>query len=43
MDSKVPSKYMFFNEGWSVGKVLDLIAEAGNIENLNNKMGAPVR
>jgi hypothetical protein len=28
---------MFFHSGWVVGKILDLVAEAGKIENKNNK------
>ncbi|KAL6070575.1 AN1-type zinc finger protein 1, variant 2 [Balamuthia mandrillaris] len=40
MDSKVQPKMMFFNKNHVVGKVLDIIADAGRIENLNNKMGA---
>ena len=43
MDSKVQPKLMFFNDEWSVGKVLDAVADAGSIDNLNNKMGEEVR
>lgn len=43
MDSNVPPRYMFFHRDWSVGKVLDYIADAGRIENLNNKPGPYVR
>jgi len=40
IDSKQPSRYMFFNVTNSIGKVLDIIADTGGIENLNNKAGA---
>jgi len=40
MDSGVKPKLMFFNADWTVGKVLDVIADAGNVENLNNVHGA---
>jgi len=37
IDSKVAPKLMFFNSGWTVGKVLDNVADAGGIENKNNQ------
>ena len=42
MDSGVQPKLMFFNSGFSIGKVLDLVADAGNIENRNNQANAEV-
>jgi len=38
--SKIHPKLMFFNEEWSIGKVIDVIADAGGIINTNNKPGA---
>jgi len=39
-DSGIPSKMMFFNSSWSVGKTLDVIADAGPIQNNNNIPGS---
>eukprot|EP01103_Thecamoeba_quadrilineata_P020919 TRINITY_DN9254_c0_g1_i1.p1 TRINITY_DN9254_c0_g1~~TRINITY_DN9254_c0_g1_i1.p1 ORF type:complete len:301 (-),score=20.39 TRINITY_DN9254_c0_g1_i1:58-909(-) len=39
-NSQIQPKLMFFNEEWSIGKVLDVIADAGGIINNNNKPGA---
>jgi len=36
LNSGVVPKMMFFDPRWSIGKVLDLVAETGNIENKNN-------
>lgn len=36
----VAEQYLFFNQGWSVGKALDVAAAAGSIENRNNQPGA---
>lgn len=33
---------MFFDRENSIGKVLDLVADAGNVKNENNKPNAPV-
>ena len=33
---------MFFNSNVSVGKVLDIAADAGNIENKNNQSNSEV-
>jgi hypothetical protein len=43
MESKVEPKLMFFNNGFSIGKVLDLVADAGGIENRNNQANAEVK
>lgn len=40
--SGVPSKFLFFNKAWTVGKVLDVIASEGNIINKNNVAGEEV-
>ena len=42
LDSKVGTKLMFFNSSFSVGKVLDLVADAGGIENKNNQSKSEV-
>jgi len=36
LNSGVAPKLMYFDPRWSIGKVLDLVAEAGNIVNKNN-------
>jgi len=38
MGSGVEPKMMYFDPRWSVGKVLDLIADAGKIENKNHQL-----
>jgi hypothetical protein len=40
IESGVPPKMMFFDTNYSVGKVLDLVADAGKIQNNNNKANA---
>jgi hypothetical protein len=42
MDSKVAPQVMFFNSSWSIGKVLDVIAEQGKIANRNHEPNQPV-
>jgi len=37
MESKIQPKLMFFNNNNTIGKVLDIAADAGGIENRNNK------
>ncbi|CAG8483929.1 233_t:CDS:2 [Paraglomus occultum] len=37
-DTNVATKPMFFDKSWVIGKVLDKIATAGKIRNVNNKM-----
>ncbi|CAG8534653.1 11436_t:CDS:2 [Paraglomus brasilianum] len=37
-DTNVTTKPMFFDKSWVIGKVLDKIATAGKIRNVNNKM-----
>jgi hypothetical protein len=39
MNSNIQPKMMFFNQEWSVGKALDVIADAGGVINTNNKPG----
>jgi hypothetical protein len=41
IDSKIEPKMMFFDRENSIGKVLDLVADAGNVKNENNKPDAP--
>lgn len=40
IESGVGPKMMFFDSNYSIGKVLDLIATAGKIENNNNKVNS---
>jgi len=40
MDSGVHPKMLFFSRNHTLGKVLDVAAAEGSIENFNNKMGA---
>lgn len=40
VDSGVNPKMMFFDQNYSIGKVLDLVADAGGIENNNNKVNS---
>jgi len=40
IDSGVNPKMMFFDQNYSIGKVLDLVADAGGIENNNNKVNS---
>jgi len=40
MDSGVLPKQMYFNPAWTIGKVLDVIANVGDIENKNNSANA---
>jgi len=40
MSSGGQPKLMFFNSSWSIGKVLDVVADAGRIENRNNQANA---
>jgi len=42
LDSKIEPKMMFFDRENSIGKVLDIAADAGNVKNENNKPDAPV-
>jgi len=39
LSSTIQPKLMFFNQEWSVGKALDVIADAGGVINNNNKPG----
>jgi len=39
LNSSIQPKMMFFNQEWSVGKALDVIADAGGVINNNNKPG----
>eukprot|EP01111_Echinosteliopsis_oligospora_P011450 TRINITY_DN3788_c0_g1_i2.p1 TRINITY_DN3788_c0_g1~~TRINITY_DN3788_c0_g1_i2.p1 ORF type:complete len:282 (-),score=41.39 TRINITY_DN3788_c0_g1_i2:13-858(-) len=39
-DSKVTPKILYFDPAWTIGKVLDKVAEIGGIENKNNQTGA---
>jgi len=39
MNTSIQPKIMFFNQEWSVGKALDVIADAGGVINPNNKPG----
>jgi len=43
MDSRVEPKLMFFDSAWSVGKVLDVVASSGSVENFNNKPNGPYK
>jgi predicted nucleic acid binding AN1-type Zn finger protein len=38
-NTSIKPKMMFFNQEWSVGKALDVIADAGGVINTNNKPG----
>lgn len=40
LESRVQPKLMFFNSNWTIGKVLDVAADAGGIENNNNQANA---
>eukprot|EP01119_Soliformovum_irregulare_P012583 TRINITY_DN3272_c0_g1_i2.p1 TRINITY_DN3272_c0_g1~~TRINITY_DN3272_c0_g1_i2.p1 ORF type:complete len:225 (-),score=48.79 TRINITY_DN3272_c0_g1_i2:258-932(-) len=40
LDTNIAPKQMFFNSSWTIGKVLDVVADAGKIENNNNKANA---
>lgn len=42
-DATVKACVMFFNSNWSVGKVLDIIAEHGSVTNRNHEPNQPVR
>jgi len=33
--------HQFFDSAWSVGKVLDVVASSGSVENFNNKPNGP--
>jgi len=39
LNKKLPSKIMFFDERWTVGKVLDEITNEGRIDNRNHLPG----
>jgi len=39
LNSNIQPKMMFFNQEWTVGKALDVIADAGGVINNNNKPG----
>eukprot|EP00727_Mastigamoeba_balamuthi_P003828 m51a1_g13442 hypothetical protein (88) ;mRNA; f:160-659 len=41
MSSGLEPRYMFFDENWSIGKVLDKVADAGKITNKNYLPDAP--
>merc|ERR1711879_68213 len=43
IDSRVEPKMMFFDRTWSVGKVLDMVASAGSVENFNNRPNGPYK
>jgi len=40
MSSGTKPMMLYFNSSWTIGKVLDVAADAGKIDNRNNQMNA---